>query len=418
MSGIADITFGIVSFDRPALLSRLLASIDRFYPGATVAIAENGLTGWWDKTLETEDGRRKVYLLPFDAGCAAARNCLIDRCRTKYLLFLEEDFVFTDSTNVQQIVDVLDADPSVGMCGGKVFPGPSAPLDSVTKQTTATGVHYFYAKTLRMFAAGRREFFADHRFDELLKTGEHGPFMTKVIKAAKWRLAFCPATNVWHRQEPDAPEYVQYRARATEFRDRWKRHLELEEYLTLTKDRTTRSLFGQGARSSFGRGDVLFLDHVLARHKKWKNCVELGTGSGLTTLYLAVAFLIRGGTVATYDVRKKPVGTFHEHFFTNVTFTECDVIPEAGPLAKIRAELSKPNTFVFFDNGNKRKEVSYYARCLKPGSGFIVHDWPREFGPEDVPEVLALGFEEYGTGKAELLQSCCRCFVRTQANDR
>jgi len=406
-SNMERVTFGIVSFNRPAKLSRLLESIERFYPGASVAIAENGLTGWWNETLETRDGNRRVLLLPFDAGCSAARNCLIDRCETEYLLFLEEDFVFTQETDLQPLIEILDSDSRIGMAGGLVKPGGIPVAQEL--RTTSSGVAYCTAKGLRMFAIGRREFFADHRFDELLKTGEHGPFMTRVERAGKWELAFCDAASIEHHKVDNTEEYAQFRQRAAEFRDKWKRHLLLEEYLTLKKDRTTRSLFGRRAFHAFGHGDLLFLDFVLSRHK-WKNCVELGTGSGLTTLYLAVAFGLRKGEVTTYDIRRKPLGTFHEYFPDNVTFTELDVLTE--PSEKIISELSRPNTFAFFDNGKKRQEVAMYAKNLKPGSGFIVHDWPKEFGPEDVPAVLEAGFGLYGEHKSRLFQSCCRCFVR------
>lgn len=403
------VTFGITSFNRPHLVKRLLSSIGEHYPGATVAIAENGLTGWWDHPVEALDGDREVCLLPFDAGCAAARNALIDRCRTEYLLFLEEDFVVTGRTRIELLVDILDSDGEVGMAGGYVDPGghPAA----LEERTTPQGKRYQLAKTVRMFAMGRRAFFADHRFDELLKTGEHGPFMTEVREAGKWRMAYCPETAVLHKEEPGGDQYKAFRGRALDFKRAWEDHRKLERYLEMDrKSKESRSMFGKQAANSFGHGDFLFLDYVLCRQPGWKNCVELGTGSGLTTLYLAISFMLREGTVHTFDKRYVRGRMFHEFFPSNVVFEESDVLEQERE--DIAGLLARPGTFAFFDDGNKRREVELYARHLRPGSGFIIHDFPVEFGPEDVKAVLRMGFEEFKPRKAEMMRSCCRCFVR------
>jgi len=404
---IDEVTFGIVSFNRPAKLARLLESIDQWYPEAIVTIAENGLTGWWEKTLTTMDEGRRVFLMPFDAGCAAARNLLIDECGTEFLLFLEEDFEFTANTRIQPLIEILKHDPSIGMAGGRVDPGPEPPNDGA--RCLPSGVGYTLARFLRMFAVGRREFFADHRFDPLLKTGEHGPFMTEVRDRGKWKLAFRGDTSIAHHPGDNPEEYDAYRQRAREFRDAWKEHRALEAYLALGKDKTRRSLFGKRGQHMFGHGDLLFLEFVLARCKQWRNCVELGTGSGLTTLYLATVFGLRRGTVNTFDRRRGP---FVDAFPPHVTFRQADILTHEHS-AVIEA-MRPPNTFVFFDDGKKRQEVAMYAKYLQPGSGFIVHDWPKEFGPEDVPPVLDLGFEEFQQNRARLFNSACRCFIRVK----
>lgn len=402
------VTLGITCFNRPHLVRRLLASIDEHCPGVRIDIAENGLTGFWDTTIQAwEDGRR-IFLLPFDAGCSAARNELARRFVGDYLLFLEEDFVFTARTKLEPLIQILDGDSTVGVAGGYVDPGNRpAPIE----KRSIDGLDYYTAKTLRMFVLCRRECLQDHRFQELMKTGEHGVWTSEIHDAGKWKMAFTNATSISHEPDAGNQEYKAFRGRAKQFREDWATLQRVLGYLRLHKDKKSRSLFGKLAANSFGHGDLLFLDFVLCKHPEWKHCIELGTGSGLTTLYLGMCFQLRGGTVWTYDNRKQRGRMFHEHFGENVIFEETDVLSE--PLPQIVGQVSHPDRFVLFDNGCKREEVAMYAEHLKPGAGFIVHDWPREFGPEDLPAILAMGFEEKYTAKAEMLQSCCRCFVRT-----
>ena len=56
--------------------------------------------------------------LEFDCGLALCNAAvLIDTLTTKYMLLLEDDFLFADETTVEPLVDVLETDPEVGVVG-------------------------------------------------------------------------------------------------------------------------------------------------------------------------------------------------------------------------------------------------------------------------------------------------------------
>jgi GT2 family glycosyltransferase len=108
------VTFGITAFQRPGHLERLVASILKRYPLAKILVADNG-----NRKARLPDSVR-VMDLEFDCGLSRARNALFDNFETEYLLILEEDFLFTHETNIEQFVEVLDTDDQVGVVGGSI----------------------------------------------------------------------------------------------------------------------------------------------------------------------------------------------------------------------------------------------------------------------------------------------------------
>ena len=109
-----DVTFGITSFDRPAELLNLIRSIRQRYPLVPINVADNGR-----RRPPLPDSVRRINL-PFDCGLSHARNALIDHLSTKYLLLLEDDFLFSEETSIEPLVEVLETDPEVGVVGGAI----------------------------------------------------------------------------------------------------------------------------------------------------------------------------------------------------------------------------------------------------------------------------------------------------------
>jgi len=215
------VTLGITCFNRPHLVRRLLESIQQHAPqGVRIDIAENGIEGPWDHTLVKSEEGRRIFLLPFDAGCAATRNELAKRFVGDYLVYLEEDFVFTEKTDLRPLVEILDFDSRVGVVGGFVDPGYFPPV--LEERSLPSGLQYYKSSTARMFVMCRREILEDHPFDEMLKTGEHGPWMTVIGETGKWDIAFCGQTSIFHHNpEPDSDWYRQYRGRAKKLKQEW-----------------------------------------------------------------------------------------------------------------------------------------------------------------------------------------------------
>ncbi|XP_059101204.1 beta-1,4 N-acetylgalactosaminyltransferase 1 isoform X2 [Peromyscus eremicus] len=102
------------TFLRYDRLRALIASIRRFYPTVTIVIADDS-----DKPERISDPHVEHYLMPFGKGWFAGRNLAVSQVTTKYVLWVDDDFVFTARTRLEKLVDVLERTP-LDLVGGAV----------------------------------------------------------------------------------------------------------------------------------------------------------------------------------------------------------------------------------------------------------------------------------------------------------
>ncbi len=189
--------------------------------------------------MVADNGSRKARLpkqvklidLPFDVGLSQARNALADQLETKYLLILEDDFLFTDETEIERLVEVLEWDEEVGVVAGalrsrngrvsaysldiEIFRDTFYVRESEHRlRVTSSGTAYRICDVIWNFALFRAEMLKEHRWDDGLKVGEHAPFFHQVKMAARWRVACCPSVVLYHVPDNRTGEYQRYRQRA------------------------------------------------------------------------------------------------------------------------------------------------------------------------------------------------------------
>ena len=241
MTMLQDVTFGITAFERPHLLENLVASISKRYPTARIVVADNG--------------RRKARLpstvrmlnLEFDCGLSQARNALADQLETKYLLILEDDFLFTDETRIERLVEVLEQDAEIGVVCGALR-GLSGRVSvyaldiEVFRQTmyvreaphrvcvTRGGVPYRLCDMCWNFALFRREMLEQHRWDPELKVGEHAPFFHQVKLGSQWRVAACPTVVLYHVPDRRSADYLTHRQRSQQLFQSYLQRVGIKDY--------------------------------------------------------------------------------------------------------------------------------------------------------------------------------------------
>ncbi|XP_036156268.1 beta-1,4 N-acetylgalactosaminyltransferase 1 [Myotis myotis] len=110
----ALVTIATKTFLRYNRLRALIASIRRFYPTVTVIIADDS-----DKPEIISGPHVEHYLMPFGKGWFAGRNLAVSQVTTKYVLWVDDDFIFTARTQLERLVDVLERTP-LDLVGGAV----------------------------------------------------------------------------------------------------------------------------------------------------------------------------------------------------------------------------------------------------------------------------------------------------------
>ena len=95
-----EITAIIPTFERPDTVRNLIKSIHKFYPLMKILVGDNSKEPvlWRDAVN---------ILVPYDCGVSEARNRLLSRVETRYVLVLDDDFVLTAETKVEEFVRVL-----------------------------------------------------------------------------------------------------------------------------------------------------------------------------------------------------------------------------------------------------------------------------------------------------------------------
>ena len=152
------------------------------------------------------------------------------------------------------------------------------------------------------------------------------------------------------------------------------------------------TMFGQFGKNCVGHGDMAYMEQLLTEHQEWTTVLELGTGSGLTTLWYAVAMNLRNGVVWTWD-QTRPQPFYARNWPHGVIFKQGDLYSE--PLiSQIKDLASKTDTLLICDGGLKTLEFQTYAPSLAKGNGIVCHDWAVEVDHDLVERVARdLGLE-------------------------
>lgn len=108
------VTIATKTFLRYDKLQDLINSIRQFYPTTTIVIADD------TKEPKPVTGPHiEHYIMPFGKGWFAGRNLAISQVTTKYVLWVDDDFIFTSNTKLEKMVDLLEK-TTLDLVGGAV----------------------------------------------------------------------------------------------------------------------------------------------------------------------------------------------------------------------------------------------------------------------------------------------------------
>lgn len=194
------IQFCITSFERPEGLDNLLRSIEQYYPFSSVSIADQGGL----QEIRRYNLNIKKIDLDYNCGLSASRNALIEEARKKYILLLEDDFVFNNTTQVELLQEILEDKSDIGIVGGLVkekgYPfhfEHNLEIDKDTLWHTPDGdlweeqgeIRFKRVDCVANFFLAKAEALKKVRWDKKLKLAEHTDFFLR-FKDSGYKVAF------------------------------------------------------------------------------------------------------------------------------------------------------------------------------------------------------------------------------------
>jgi len=114
-----NVTFIYKSFERQAMAKRLFRSIQRYYPGARVVIADDSA-----EPLTIDDPNAEVILLPFNSGLSRGISAALARVQTPYVVRLDDDELLTPHTEFGCQLQFLMAHEEVDLASIVYFRAP------------------------------------------------------------------------------------------------------------------------------------------------------------------------------------------------------------------------------------------------------------------------------------------------------
>ena len=202
------------TFERPAIIARLVASIRAMYPTIPVIVVDDS------RAPEPISGVDHL-ILPFDRGVSAGRQAGLDRVRTPYVLVLDDDFIFYRATRLRPALERVQRNPKIDLLGGQlvdlpylrvrrpplgqIFPTTAQPL--VPIGSTLDGLlvcdkvaNFYLARTDRLRRVG---------WTPELRRIDHADFFTRALGVLV--SVFDPAFRCLHAQTPFDRHYMSHR---------------------------------------------------------------------------------------------------------------------------------------------------------------------------------------------------------------
>jgi glycosyltransferase involved in cell wall biosynthesis len=209
-----NLTAVIKTFERPKELRRLVKSIRRFYPNIKIIVVDDS------ENPSNIDGVETIAM-PFDSGVSAGRQEALKHVRTKYLLLLDDDYVFYRKTILESSLEQMEKNTKIDILGGARVDLPFyRTLDYFGTGLHPTGMNscrpagsviggFRVQDKVANFYIARTESIKQIGWDERLKRLDHADFFTR----AKGKLVtvFNPGFRVLHAQTPYRRTYMRFR---------------------------------------------------------------------------------------------------------------------------------------------------------------------------------------------------------------
>jgi len=284
-----DIGLGISTFLRDDSLFRLVDSVLMHLQEFKMYIVDQG-----DRSEEKDKLYAKltklghvIKYIPYDSGISKTRRILKEICKEEFLVYMEDDFQASYKTNLYKLKEILDENPDLGVVGGNLegYATTGAysyflnradnqicyfPLDYLIEKNlskwefTSKGTKFLRADIVSDFTMWRRE--VPNIFDDNVKTIEHTHVYLLVKTKTKYKVGFCPETEIRHVHDNKNPTYNALRTRKKEL-DYLKSYWNVFDFYTFNKS----SLYQlEKTANNITPVNYLPLDHITQKNPEIK----------------------------------------------------------------------------------------------------------------------------------------------------
>ncbi|CAL8402292.1 unnamed protein product [Gadus morhua 'NCC'] len=178
-----QVTITTKTFMRYKELKVLIRSLRQFYKDVVLVVADDSFT---PENITEENVLQ--YVMPGGQGWFAGRTLAVSQVTTKYFLWVDDDFLFTEKTKIEDLVEVMEATPELDVVGGSV----TGTINGV--------VNFFLART---DAVNRV------RFDPKLKRVAHSEFFMDGL--GQLMVASCGHVSIGHQPRGANAQYGRFR---------------------------------------------------------------------------------------------------------------------------------------------------------------------------------------------------------------
>lgn len=224
MTDLSNVSIGIKTFLRDAMLYKTIADIIDTMPEVRIVIADDGNSNW-EKTGLYNGLRARgdcVIQMPFDSGFGAKSNAIAGRLERKYLLIGSDDFDFSSARpGIEKLVETLDNYPNIDIASGRVNNNPYEFIlmdsgDEVRELRVYPDKYMLICDLTVNYSLMRASVLKKVKWDDDVKIGggEHGAFFVD-CKRAGIVTAYVPGVGIREQTNarPDI-DYFNYRRRA------------------------------------------------------------------------------------------------------------------------------------------------------------------------------------------------------------
>ena len=105
---LSDTTAIIKTFLRDKCLFHCVQTLKESYPSIHIVVADDGHPSQEKRDQLMFMGVDEYIEMPWNRGLSAGRNVLLDAARTPYVLLCDDDFSFTEDTNIENMRRLMD----------------------------------------------------------------------------------------------------------------------------------------------------------------------------------------------------------------------------------------------------------------------------------------------------------------------